>query len=155
MPAAIFNPMVTLFRHRTYKSSPNLRYYFAKPSVFLQPVAPVAPPCLPANIHTKTASLVYQARRGWQVHDYQTHLTQFLNHAGYETILAGCQHEADKLDLSVLGYDRILNEDAPAEEYSGANGTPRQHQSELRLSSNSQQRTAVLPFCWYRRATPR
>ncbi len=45
----------------------------------------------------------------WRIDDYQKHLVQFLNRQGYETVLAGVQHETGHDDLSPLGYQRILD----------------------------------------------
>lgn len=52
---------------------------------------------------------------GWRYDDYGKHLAANLNQAGYETALAGCQHEIGKTDeeLYELGYQRLLNTRSP------------------------------------------
>ena len=46
------------------------------------------------------------AHRGFSMRDYREHIVHTLRGAGYESILIGVQHEADK--PSRIGYDRIV-----------------------------------------------
>ncbi|MEQ6389206.1 sulfatase [Bacillaceae bacterium S4-13-58] len=46
------------------------------------------------------------AHLGFQLKDYNKHLVQFLNENGYETALAGIQHEAPETEM--IGYNRLL-----------------------------------------------
>lgn len=45
----------------------------------------------------------------WRIDDYLEHLVQLLNRHGFETVLAGVQHEVGHEDMSPLGYQRILD----------------------------------------------
>lgn len=46
------------------------------------------------------------AHLGFRIDDYGRHLVQYLNRNGYETALAGIQHEAPEIEM--IGYQRIL-----------------------------------------------
>jgi N-sulfoglucosamine sulfohydrolase len=52
--------------------------------------------------------MVGLAHRGFQLHDYNQHLVNYLGQHDYETALCGIQHESR--DESLLGYRRILHE---------------------------------------------
>jgi arylsulfatase A-like enzyme len=55
--------------------------------------------------------------QGWLIDDYDKHLVRVLNDLGYETALAGCQHEALRPDLSPLQYQRLLDDVETGEFY--------------------------------------
>ena len=58
-------------------------------------------------------------RQGWVIDDHRKHLVQFLNGLGYETVLAGVQHECDHADIRPLGYQRVLEDEPPARAQNG------------------------------------
>lgn len=53
-----------------------------------------------------TCGMLGLAHRGFQLNDYNQHLTRYLKENGYETVLCGMQHEAPKTEM--LGYDLVL-----------------------------------------------
>jgi arylsulfatase A-like enzyme len=80
------------------------------------------PTCSPSRGAFTTGSsphsngLVGLAHRGFSMDDYDRHLATYLSERGYETVLAGQQHEADPEGMDrheaareVLGYDRTLD----------------------------------------------
>jgi N-sulfoglucosamine sulfohydrolase len=82
------------------------------------------PTCSPSRGALMTGSsphsngLVGLAHRGFAMDDYDRHLAGYLAERGYETVLAGQQHEVDRAGMDdaeaareVLGYDRVLEGD--------------------------------------------
>ena len=53
-----------------------------------------------------TCGMLGLAHRGFQLNDYNQHLTNYLKLNGYETVLCGMQHEAPRTEM--LGYDLVL-----------------------------------------------
>ena len=86
-----------------------------------------APTCSPSRTALATgqsphaAGMLGLAHRGFSLTDYDRHLAGVLSRNGYESVLAGTQHEVavDGMDRheaarSVLGYDRTLDGDSDA-----------------------------------------
>lgn len=106
-------------------STPHLQALASQAVLFRKAFA-ISPTCGPSRAAMLTGRYPHQngviglpGPQGWLVDDYQTHIVRQLQKHGYETVLAGCQHEADKLDLSPLGYNRILNSENPAHPLGG------------------------------------
>jgi len=57
--------------------------------------------------------------QGWRFDDYGKHLVNQLNDWGYETVLAGVQHEADHADFACINYARVLEREEPARPQDG------------------------------------
>lgn len=90
---------------------------FAQQGVLFRKAYCAAPTCGPARSALMTGQYPHQCgvfglpgRDGWRIDDYSKHLVHTLNHAGYLTALAGCQHEHDGRDLAPLDYQRLLND---------------------------------------------
>jgi N-sulfoglucosamine sulfohydrolase len=62
--------------------------------------------CLLTGMNAHSSGMIGLAHRGFQLNDYRQHLVQVLRQAGYETTLAGQQHEAPKKEM--IGYHRLL-----------------------------------------------
>lgn len=81
------------------------------------------PTCSPSRGALLTGSsphsngLIGLAHRGFEIEDYSQHLSNYLSRNGFETVLAGQQHEvaessgAGEAAKQVLGYDRVLEGD--------------------------------------------
>ncbi|MFA5687569.1 MAG: sulfatase [Kiritimatiellales bacterium] len=88
---------------------------FAKQSVLFRKAFSAAPTCGPSRAALLSGQYPHQVGmfglpgQGWIFDDYNKHLVHFLNRLGYETVLAGVQHEAHHADMSPLGYQRDLN----------------------------------------------
>lgn len=96
--------------------TPNLMR-FAKSGVLFRKAFSVSPTCGPARSAMMTGMYPHQigvlglpGPDGWRINDYGKHIVNLLNKEGYQTALAGCQHEVESEDLSPLGYQRILND---------------------------------------------
>ncbi|HZG85412.1 sulfatase [Paenibacillus sp.] len=91
--------------------TPNLMK-LAEGSVVFRHAYCMGPTCSPSRAALLTGMAPHSsgmaglAHLGFQLNDYQQHLVQFLNRSGYETALAGIQHEAP--DIEMIGYQRIL-----------------------------------------------
>ncbi len=95
--------------------TPNLQR-FAEQGVLFRNAFWAAPTCGPSRTAMLTGAYPHEVgmfglpgAQGWLVDDYTKHLVPVLSGMGYETVLAGCQHEANHFDLGVLKYDRILD----------------------------------------------
>lgn len=95
--------------------TPNLME-FAKEGVLFRKAYCTAPTCSPSRASMLTGQYPHEVgmygltgAQGWLIDDYKKHLAHTLNEAGFETVLAGCQHEADHRDLSPLPYQRMLD----------------------------------------------
>lgn len=91
--------------------APNLMS-LAKQSTLFRHCYCAAPTCSPSRSALLTGTLPHVngmlglAHRGFQLNDYNMHLSHYLKSTGYETVLCGVQHEAP--DASMLGYEKIL-----------------------------------------------
>ncbi len=94
---------------------------FARQGVLFRKAFCTAPTCGPSRAAMLTGQFPHQigmfglpGGHGWLIDDYRKHLVQHLNRWGYETVLAGVQHEAPHRDFSCIGYHRILENEPPA-----------------------------------------
>jgi len=99
---------------------------FARQAVLFRKAFCVAPTCGPSRAALLSGQYPHQVGmyglpgpQGWKFDDPRKHLVRQLGEWGYETVLAGCQHECDHADLSPLGYTRILGTEAPAQPKGG------------------------------------
>lgn len=102
-------------------ATPNLMR-FAHQGVLFRNAFAAAPTCGPARCALMTGQYPHECGvfglpgpDGWRIDDYGKHLVHTLNKTGFQTALAGVQHETDGRDLSPLGYQRILNGDHRAQ----------------------------------------
>ncbi|NBD37109.1 MAG: sulfatase-like hydrolase/transferase [Verrucomicrobia bacterium] len=105
--------------------NPNLMA-FAREGVLFRKAFAVSPTCGPSRAAMMTGQYPHQngvvglpGQQGWRIDDYGKHLARRLGEAGYETVLAGVQHEVEHADISPLGYERMLDTEAPAREKAG------------------------------------
>lgn len=100
-------------------NTPNLMR-FAKESILFRKAFCAAPTCGPSRSSLLSGQYPHEigmfglpgTKEGWAFDDYRKHLVHMLNEMGYETVLAGCQHETGKSDIELhadLGYQRLLN----------------------------------------------
>jgi arylsulfatase A-like enzyme len=107
--------------------SPNL-LTLAKEGVLFRQCHCSAPTCAPSRAalltgqHPHTCGMLGlpTLKLGYRIHDYATHLAAFLGRLGYETALAGAQHEARAPWAPLkecLPYQQFLNhpDDGPSE----------------------------------------
>jgi N-sulfoglucosamine sulfohydrolase len=100
--------------------TPNLQRH-AEAGVLFRNAFSAAPTCSPSRSALLTGASPHSngmfglAHRGFAMDDYDRHLAGFLSARGYETALAGQQHEVDEdavdggeTGADVLGYDRAL-----------------------------------------------
>jgi arylsulfatase A-like enzyme len=99
--------------------TPNL-LEFAKEGVLFRKAFSAAPTCGPSRSALMSGQYPHVIGMyglpgnadGWAFDDYSKHLVRVLAEQGYETVLAGCQHETGKSDRELhedLGYQRLLN----------------------------------------------
>jgi arylsulfatase A-like enzyme len=93
---------------------------FAKEAVLFRKAFCVAPTCGPSRAALTSGQYPHQigmyglpGGQGWLFDDYRKHWVQQFNTWGYETVLAGVQHEANHKDFSCIGYERVLDTEAP------------------------------------------
>ncbi len=105
--------------------TPNLMQ-FAREGVLFRQAYAVSPTCGPSRSSMMTGQYPHQigvlglpGNQGWEIDDPKKHIVQTLRESGYETILGGVQHEADHSDFSSLGYERILEMEAPVRDQAG------------------------------------
>jgi N-sulfoglucosamine sulfohydrolase len=96
---------------------------FAREGVLFRKAFAAAPTCTPSRSALLSGQYPHQCGmygltgEGWRFNDYGHHLVRVLGEEGYHTALAGCQHEAGHDDLSVLGYDELLDPEHAGEFY--------------------------------------
>ncbi|WP_168120454.1 sulfatase [Paenibacillus sp. HB172176] len=99
-------------------ASPNLMKV-AEESVIFRHAFCAGPSCSPSRsalltgMSPHSCGMLGLSHRGFQLHDYGTHLAHFLLQNGYETILCGFQHEAPSPEL--LGYTTVRSSNHPDE----------------------------------------
>lgn len=105
--------------------NPNLMA-FAREGVLFRKAFCMAPTCGPSRAALTSGQYPHQVGmyglpggQGWLFDDYGKHLVQQFNGWGYLTVLAGVQHEASHADFSCIGYQRVLEEEAPARAQAG------------------------------------
>lgn len=101
--------------------TPNLQQ-LSEDGVLFRNAHCAGPTCSPSRGALLTGSsphsngLIGLAHRGFEMDNYEHHLSNFLSERGFETVLAGQQHEIAEdategtPETSVLGYDRVLSE---------------------------------------------
>lgn len=105
--------------------TPNLQG-LADDGVLFRQAFCAAPTCSPSRGALMTGTsphvngLIGLTHRGFEIEDYSNHLAQFLSRNGYETVLAGQQHEAEgktreQAARTKLGYDAIPNDPGTTE----------------------------------------
>ncbi len=106
--------------------TPNLMA-FAKESVLFRKAFCAAPTCGPSRAAMMTGQYPHQIGMyglpggdGWKIDDYSKHLVNRLHREGYQTILAGVQHEANHREhFPELHYERVLEREAPTRPQDG------------------------------------
>lgn len=97
--------------------TPNLNQ-LAKDGMLLRNMHCASPTCSPSRGVLLTGQyphnngLIGLAHRGFDITDKKKHLAAFLSQHGYETVLAGVQHEIRARSESALGYEKVLNPEA-------------------------------------------
>jgi arylsulfatase A-like enzyme len=89
---------------------------FADQGLLFRKAFCAAPTCAPSRAAMFTGEYPHQCgmfgltgTQGWEIRDPSRHLVHVMNSEGYQTVLAGVQHETNHADLSPLGYQRILD----------------------------------------------
>lgn len=109
--------------------TPNLQR-LAEQGVLFRQAFCVSPSCSPSRAGLLTGRYPHEngmiglANFGPSLHDPTQHLAHFLHRHGYETALAGVQHETDD-DPRELGYERLLDDEIdvdPAIDWDVASG---------------------------------
>lgn len=91
--------------------TPRLQSFAEKGTLFRRAFC-AAPTCSPSRAALLTgqaphsAGMLGLAHRRWSLNDYSQHIVGVLKSIGYETALAGVQHEANQYEK--IGYDRRL-----------------------------------------------
>lgn len=94
--------------------TPNLMR-FAKESVLFRKAFCTTPTCAPSRVALSSSQYPHQQgmyglpHQGWKYADLSQHWVQLLGSWGYETALAGVQHEVTKAQIHELGYERLLD----------------------------------------------
>lgn len=94
--------------------TPNL-LAFAKQSVLFRKAFCTTPTCAPSRVALATGQYPHQVgmfglpHEGWRLSDFSLHWVRNLREWGYETVLAGVQHECVRADIAELGYERMLD----------------------------------------------
>ena len=105
IPAATSSPTATPSRRRTCNASP-------PEGVLFRRAFSCAPTCSPSRSALLTGQFPHQngmlglAHRGFSMNDYRKHILYTLRDAGYQSVLGGLQHIADKPER--IGYDELL-----------------------------------------------
>lgn len=98
--------------------SPNLAR-FAREGVLFRNAFSAAPTCSPSRAALLTGQYPHECgmfgltNGGWVLNDYSRHLAAFLGRNGFETAIAGCQHEVmfNPQGYQTLPYEHKLNLD--------------------------------------------
>lgn len=98
--------------------TPNIQRFAEQGALFRQAFC-ANPTCSPSRCALLTGRSAHScgmlglAHRGFAMPDYSIHLANVLREAGYETALAGTQHEAqpDRVKSGETGYERVLGPD--------------------------------------------
>jgi arylsulfatase A-like enzyme len=105
--------------------TPNLMK-FAREGVLFRQAFACAPTCGPSRAALTSGQYPHKigmfglpGHQGWLMDDYQKHMAQQFRNWGYETVLAGVQHEAPHADFSCLGYERVLESEEPVRAQAG------------------------------------
>ncbi|MGC9452577.1 MAG: sulfatase family protein [Oceanipulchritudo sp.] len=105
--------------------NPNLMA-FAKEAVLFRKAFCTAPTCGPSRAALTSGQYPHQigmyglpGAQGWVFDDYGKHWVNHLAKCGYQTVLAGVQHEVTKENFAKLGYERLLEGEHPARERIG------------------------------------
>jgi N-sulfoglucosamine sulfohydrolase len=98
--------------------TPNLMQ-FAREGVLFRKAFAVAPTCGPSRAAMLSGQYAHEVGMfdlpspRWAFDDYSKHLVRILAEAGYETVLAGCEHEtcgSERELTEELGYQKLLNQ---------------------------------------------
>jgi N-sulfoglucosamine sulfohydrolase len=99
---------------------------FAKDAVLFRKAFCAAPTCGPSRAALTSGQYPHQigmyglpGAQGWVFDDYGKHWVNHFARCGYQTVLAGVQHEVGKENFALLGYDRLLEGEHPAREQVG------------------------------------
>lgn len=100
---------------------------FAQQGVLFRKAFCTAPSCGPSRAALLTGQYPHQVGmfglpgpQGWLIDNYDKHLVNRLNSWGYQTVLAGVQHEASHEDhFPQLAYERVLEREEPARNKDG------------------------------------
>lgn len=95
---------------------------FAREGVLFRQAFAAAPTCGPSRSALMGGQYPHElgmyglpgGKQGWAFDDYGKHLVRVLADAGFETVLAGVQHETGTSERQLradLGYQRLLNKD--------------------------------------------
>ena len=107
--------------------NPNLMA-FARESVLFRKAYCVAPTCGPSRAALLSGQYPHQVgmyglpgnHQGWVFDDYGKHLVNQLNKQGYQTVLAGVQHEGNHAEhFPQIEYERVLEREQPVREQDG------------------------------------
>jgi arylsulfatase A-like enzyme len=96
--------------------TPNIQLLASEGVLFRQAFS-AAPTCSPSRAALLTGQFAHQngmlglAHRGFALNDYKKHILYMLRDAGYQSVLAGLQHIADKPDR--IGFDEVLKPKSP------------------------------------------
>lgn len=88
---------------------------FARESVLFRKAFCAAPTCAPSRCALATGQFPHQVgmfglpHEGWRLDDFRKHWVRCLREWGYQTALAGVQHECVRADIAELGYERLLD----------------------------------------------
>jgi arylsulfatase A-like enzyme len=100
---------------------------FAQEGVLFRKAFCAAPTCGPSRAAMMTGQYPHQIGMyglpggdGWKIDDYGKHLVNVLNRHGYQTVLAGVQHEANHAEhFPEIEYERVLEREDPVREQDG------------------------------------
>lgn len=100
---------------------------FARESVLFRKAFCIAPTCGPSRSALTSGQYPHQigmyglpGGQGWKFDNYDKHLVNQLNRWGYQTVLAGVQHEASHSEhFPEIEYERVLEREDPVREQDG------------------------------------